>query len=126
MVDSLPVMFRLARLAVVLAVLVGAWYVVSPRVASHFGWATRWPASIPSVVNMDGRQYASPTRCRPRSKTPLGAHRAYRIGTVPVVLGTGLPILDNAPRHRGDPAETAIIVHSSAACYVTYGLQGGP
>ena len=119
-------MFRLARLAVVLAVLAGGWYVLSPRVASHFGWATRWPASLPSVVNLDGRQYISPTRCRPRSKTALGARRAYRIGTVPVVLGAGLPILDNRPRHHGDPADPGIVVHQSEACYVTYGLSGGP
>ncbi len=106
--------------------LVGGWYVLSPRVASHFGWATRWPASLPSVVNLDGRQYASPTRCVARSKTPLRGHRAYRIGTIPVVLGTGLPILEDGPRHPGDPAEVGIIVHPRAACYVTYGLQGGP
>ena len=119
-------MFRLARLAVVLAVLAGGWYVLSPRVASHFGWATRWPASLPSVVNLDGRTYSSPTHGLPRSKTPLRGHRAYRIGTVPVVFGAGLPVLEDGPRHPGDPAEVGIIVRQSEACYVEYGLSGGP
>jgi hypothetical protein len=118
--------FRLVRLGAVAALFLAGWYFLSPPVAGHFGWATRWPASLPDVVNLDGRQYALPTRCLARSRTPLRGHRAYRIGTVPVVFGAGLPILEDTPRHRGDPAEVGIIVHPRAACYVTYDLQGGP
>jgi hypothetical protein len=105
---------------------VGAWYAVAPPVASHFGWGTRWPHSFPTVVNFDGRQYGSPTRCLARFKTPLRGHRAYQIGTVPVVFGSGIPILADGPRHPGDPAEVGIIVERNPGCYVTYGLQGGP
>jgi hypothetical protein len=119
-------MFRLVRLVVTLGVLVGAWYLLVPNVASHFGWATRWPSSMPSVVKFSGRNYGSPTPCRARSKTPLRDHPGSKVGRVPVLFGSSMPVLERSPRRPVQPAEVAIIVKRHPGCFITYGLEGGP
>jgi hypothetical protein len=113
-------------MVVVIGVLVGAWYVAVPKLASHFGWATRWPSSMPSAVNFSGRDYGSPTRCRALGKTPLHGRRGYKVGSVPVLLGASMPILESRPRRPGQPAEVGIIVRRYRGCFVVYGLEGGP
>jgi hypothetical protein len=97
-----------------------------PKLASHFGWATRWPSTMPSVVTFRGRDYGSPTRCRNRSATPLRARPGVEVGSVPVLLGASLPILERSPQRSGNPAEVAIIVRRAPGCFVIYSLNGGP
>ncbi len=119
-------MFRLVRLVVTIGVLVGVWYLAVPKLASHFGWATSWPSTMPSVVNLNGRDYGSPTPCRAKDKTPISGHRGYEVGSMRVLVGSSLPILERSPRRRGDPAEVAVAVKRHPDCFVIYSLEGGP
>ena len=116
-----PVRIALAGLAGV-----AVWVFVLPFAGSQLGFATRWPLRMPGTVNFQGRDYASPTGCLPRSKTPLKHRRGVQIGSVPEVLGSGVPILETSGRSVGDPAEVALITHPDGNCYVIYSLQGGP
>jgi hypothetical protein len=81
---------------------------------------------MPSVVKLTGRDYGSPTRCLARGKTPLRRHHAFEVGSVPVLLGASMPILESKPRRPGQPAEVGIIVRRYRGCFVVYGLEGGP
>lgn len=107
-------------------VLVLLWVAVAPRVAGHFGWGTAWPRSIPTALSFRGREYLDESSCVRRARTTLDGVRGFRIGSLPVVFGSALPILARSPVPQGGPAATVIVVEARADCYVAYSLQGGP
>jgi hypothetical protein len=102
-----------------------AWLAVVPAVAGREGWATRWPSRLPSTILFDGREYVQTGGCLAEARAPLGS-RPARIGGVPVLLGSALPILARGDHRSGDPAEVAVVVRRDTDCYVEYALQGGP
>lgn len=53
-------------------------------------------------------------------------HGSHKVGSVPVLLGASMPILERSPRRAGQPAEVALIVKREAGCFVVYNLEGGP
>lgn len=119
-------MGRAVRLVVVGVAVVAAWYLLVPSVAGHFGYATRWPSRMPSVLGFNGRDYHGPTGCLPRTKTPFGLHRPYRVGTMPVLLGDDAPIFTVHRWRSTDVAPVILRVKRSDDCYVVYSLEGGP
>jgi hypothetical protein len=119
----------MGRVTAAVAAIVGVvaiWLWVLPPVAHSFGWATRWPPRMPGTVHFLGRDYDGRSGCLPRNRNPLGHAPGVRVGSVPVVLGSSIPILARSGRHRGDPAEVAIVTEPHEGCYVTYALEGGP
>ena len=119
--------WRGLKLVVFLIGLGTIWLLLAPGVAGFLGWALPYPTRLPSTVHFRGRDYISPTGCLARQQTPLRGGTAERIGSVPMLFGSSLPILER--RTRAAPAnvpEVGIIVLRSPGCYVTYGLSGGP
>ena len=119
-------MGHIGRLVVVAAVLIGVWYLGSPIVAGHFGYGTRWPSRVPSVLSFNGRDYNTPSKCLAKAKTPFGVHRPYQIGSTPIILGADAPILVPNPWRASDPAPVIITVEPHHGCFVVYSLEGGP
>jgi hypothetical protein len=118
---------RLAlRVVVAGCIVLAVWAFAAPGIAAEFGWATAWPHNLPGSITFRGRDYATSSGCMPRSRSPLRGVRGARIGTLPVVFGPSLPILDRYPVYRRDPAPVILIVASGRSCYVIYDLQGGP
>ena len=116
-------MGRAVRLVVVGVAVVAAWYLLVPSVAGHFGYATRWPSRMPSVLGFNGRDYHGPTGCLPRTKTPFGLHRPYRVG-VPVLLGDDAPIFTV---HRWRSTDVApVILRVTQRLLRRVLLEGGP
>lgn len=81
---------------------------------------------MPGTVNFLNRDYITPTGCLPRSKTPLKNRREVQIGSVPEIVGSGIPILETSGLSKGGPVPVAIITHPDGNCYVIYALDGGP
>lgn len=101
------------------------WVLIVPAFATHVGWATAWPTELPGTFELRGHTYSADagTGCLQRGQTPLKAHRAKQIGSIPVVFGSGLPVLVRT----GPPLpELTVTVQSSSTCYVVYGMHGGP
>jgi hypothetical protein len=128
-VSLMPNLWTRARRPAWVAVGVGvaalAWPIAVPAVAGHEGWATRWPSRLPEVIHLDGRAYTRQGDCVSPRDTPLGRH-PVRIGSVPVLFGSAIPILASGARRPGDPAEVAVVVRRDGGCDVEYALQGGP
>jgi len=118
-------MRRLAHIAVALIGVAALWVFAVPAVATRSGWATRWPLRLPASIRVHGRSYGNPGGCVTRQHTPFVWHRPVRVGAIPAVLGSDIPLVESAPS-PGGAADVVVAAEPSNTCYVIYGLEGGP